>query len=504
MEVDLSLKVDSEKKSEEPNDGDGDRQAEEENPPRNVGGDEIASSGEKVGDEGDQSNGRQEEDTRLELSSPQDDRTTVEKGEMSALQMEMDRMKEENEVLKRAVEQTMKDYHDLHLKLVNLQQHQQPKDPQTFLSLSNGYGNPIRDERSRPIISINRSESKDDYALGDTGLGLSLGLRVNADHPQEIREVDEEVPDDRNTNLTLTHHPEKIQRIDQSSGSITGHSAASLPNRKSRVTVRARCESATMNDGCQWRKYGQKIAKGNPCPRAYYRCTVAPGCPVRKQVQRCLEDMSILITTYEGTHNHPLPVGATAMAATASSNTPPSFVLLDSSNNPLPPRPPYHLLHPTTNDPSKLGIVLDVTSSPNPSFANLGGLNFNFPYTKQNFPYPTSLPSRPGNASDPKYRAAVAAALTSLMSSGSGSSSIANTYSPTTTAAAANGGRSGSSTGGNSNWGIESLAKSNNDNINDHNGNNNDEDDSNNNGDGNEMGGGASQLKVVLESDNSN
>ncbi|CAM0883024.1 unnamed protein product [Alopecurus aequalis] len=76
--------------------------------------------------------------------------------------------------------------------------------------------------------------------------------------------------------------------------------------REPRVVVQTMSDIDILDDGYRWRKYGQKVVKGNPNPRSYYKCTTV-GCPVRKHVERASHDMRAVITTYEGKHNHDVP-----------------------------------------------------------------------------------------------------------------------------------------------------------------------------------------------------
>ncbi|XP_074325954.1 WRKY transcription factor 28 isoform X1 [Apium graveolens] len=71
-----------------------------------------------------------------------------------------------------------------------------------------------------------------------------------------------------------------------------------------RVEFQTKSSEDLLDDGYRWRKYGQKSVKNSIFPRSYYRCTHHT-CNVKKQVQRLSKDTSIVVTTYEGIHNHP-------------------------------------------------------------------------------------------------------------------------------------------------------------------------------------------------------
>ncbi|KAK9672511.1 hypothetical protein RND81_12G105000 [Saponaria officinalis] len=58
-----------------------------------------------------------------------------------------------------------------------------------------------------------------------------------------------------------------------------------------------------LEDGFDWRKYGQKDIQGTLYPRAYYRCTQKhQGCLATKQVQRSNDDPTYFEVTYRGIH----------------------------------------------------------------------------------------------------------------------------------------------------------------------------------------------------------
>ncbi|KAL5975459.1 WRKY transcription factor [Asimina triloba] len=358
--------------------------------------------------------GRLMNDDSRPSSSNQKESTTKE-DQLESAKAEMGEVREENEKLKTILARIAKDYQSLQMQFYDiLQQEQTKKSSETrsaadnpeveeseLVSLSLGTtttssGHKKLEEKMNNYSSSCKSKEDEDDEMKE-GLALGLDCKFERSNTGPVDPPSNPSPENSFENLKEDDigeawPPSKILKTMKN-----GEDEVSQQThiKKARVSVRARCDAPTMNDGCQWRKYGQKIAKGNPCPRAYYRCTVAPGCPVRKQVQRCADDMSILITTYEGTHNHPLPVSATAMASTTAaaacmllsgSSTSTSqhqqpmgttsitattpvdlhglnFTLSDHNSR---PRPPFYAFpNPSISaSPSYPTITLDLTSPP--------------------------------------------------------------------------------------------------------------------------------------------
>ncbi|KAG9160514.1 hypothetical protein Leryth_023341 [Lithospermum erythrorhizon] len=145
--------------------------------------------------------------------------------------------------------------------------------------------------------------------------------------------------------------------------------------REPRVVVQTTSDIDILDDGYRWRKYGQKVVKGNPNPRSYYKCT-CPGCPVRKHVERASNDIRSVITTYEGKHNHDVPAARGSGNRLASSN-PNNNVGMAIRPSPIPPphqsnyTMPMQSIRPPTSQ-SQAPYTLEMLQPNNP------GNNFAF------------------------------------------------------------------------------------------------------------------------------
>ncbi|KAL6562013.1 WRKY transcription factor [Orobanche gracilis] len=117
--------------------------------------------------------------------------------------------------------------------------------------------------------------------------------------------------DENNTNkgkkeVKETLDQNEVEEESSKKDAKTQKMEAQKKQRQPRFAFMTKSEIDHLEDGYRWRKYGQKAVKNSPYPRSYYRCTTQK-CQVKKRVERSFENPSIVVTTYEGQHNHHVP-----------------------------------------------------------------------------------------------------------------------------------------------------------------------------------------------------
>ncbi|CAK9148848.1 unnamed protein product [Ilex paraguariensis] len=193
-------------------------------------------------------------------------------------------------------------------KIVYKGTHDHPK-PQPSRRFTAGALMSIQEEKSDKVSSLTDQEDKSTVNahtcdVEPNGTHVLSPRQANDDSVEgaasQFNSVNDEVDEDDPFS--------KRRKIDVGGVDLT---SVVKPIREPRVVVQTVSEVDILDDGYRWRKYGQKVVRGNPNPRSYYKCTNA-GCPVRKHVERASHDPKAVITTYEGKHNHDVPSARTS------------------------------------------------------------------------------------------------------------------------------------------------------------------------------------------------
>ncbi|KAL8130657.1 hypothetical protein V2J09_019812 [Rumex salicifolius] len=161
-----------------------------------------------------------------------------------------------------------------------------------------------------------------------TNHGKSVGVLESAGTPELSSTLaSNEEEDDAATqgSMLVANDNEPDMKKQKMEEPLIEATLASRAVREPRVIVQIESEVDILDDGYRWRKYGQKVVKGNPNPRSYYKCT-HPGCTVRKHVERASHNLKCVLTTYEGKHNHEVPTARNSSHTNSGGgNSAPSF-----------------------------------------------------------------------------------------------------------------------------------------------------------------------------------
>ncbi|CAN4124377.1 unnamed protein product [Withania somnifera] len=200
--------------------------------------------------------------------------------QVNSTKSEIVEAKEENERLKWMLSKIMKDYKSLQM-----------------------YFQDIITQNSKNIIATTTPNIEEEVELVSLSLGRSSS--TSREFKQDKKEFDEckinnKLFDELELGLDCKFTPHHVTYDDCSHNSFEESKKENINN-----------EQFVLNPPSK-RDFDEDFLKHKKA-----RVSIRAVCGTTN-VQRCCKDVSILITTYEGTHNHPLPVSATAMASTTS------------------------------------------------------------------------------------------------------------------------------------------------------------------------------------------